>query len=220
MTDFYDVMTLRRSNYSLDDRVELSEPQIMELINHAVKQCPSAFNSQSARVIVLFNEHQQKFWNLTLKELEKVTPKDKFANTEKKSPLLLPHAVQYCFLRMRMSSKGCKTIFRCIKTNFRFGLNRETPFCNMPFGACWLTTASGLPCNTTRRWLTALFTRNGKRRKTGNLLRRCRSGALPANPGRKIISRWKHGLKFFHNCTMKTKKNGELRLSVFYSFPH
>ena len=42
MTDFYDVMTLRRSNYSLDDRVELSEPQIMELINHAVKQCPSA----------------------------------------------------------------------------------------------------------------------------------------------------------------------------------
>lgn len=84
MTDFYDVMTLRRSNYSLDDRVELSEPQIMELINHAVKQCPSAFNSQSARVIVLFNEHQQKFWQLTLKELEKVTPKDKFANTEKK----------------------------------------------------------------------------------------------------------------------------------------
>lgn len=118
MTDFYDVMTLRRSNYSLDDRVELSEPQIMELINHAVKQCPSAFNSQSARVIVLFNEHQQKFWNLTLKELEKVTPKDKFANTEKKIASFTAARGTILFFEDEDVIKGLQNNFPLYKDKF------------------------------------------------------------------------------------------------------
>ena len=118
MTDFYDVMTLRRSNYSLDDRVELSEPQIMELINHAVKQCPSAFNSQSARVIVLFNEHQQKFWNLTLKELEKVTPKDKFANTKKKIASFAAARGTILFFEDEDVIKGLQNNFPLYKDKF------------------------------------------------------------------------------------------------------
>ena len=118
MTDFYDVMTLRRSNYSLDDRVELSEPQIMELINHAVKQCPSAFNSQSARVIVLFNEHQQKFWNLTLKELEKVTPKDKLANTEKKIASFAAARGTILFFEDEDVIKGLQNNFPLYKDKF------------------------------------------------------------------------------------------------------
>ena len=118
MTDFYDVMTLRRSNYSLDDRVELSEPQIMELINHAVKQCPSAFNSQSARVIVLFNEHQQKFWNLTLKELEKVTPKDKLANTEIKIASFAAARGTILFFEDEDVIKGLQNNFPLYKDKF------------------------------------------------------------------------------------------------------
>ncbi len=84
MSDLFDAIVRRRSIYSLDDKVELSEPQIMELINHAVKHCPSAFNSQTARISVLFNIHHHAFWELTLKELQKVTPKERFPATKQK----------------------------------------------------------------------------------------------------------------------------------------
>lgn len=83
-SSFYEILVKRRSNYSLDSKLELAEPAIIELINHAVKHSPSAFNSQSARVLILFNQHHQKFWDLTLEELKKVTPPAHFSNTTAK----------------------------------------------------------------------------------------------------------------------------------------
>lgn len=118
MSDFYDAMLKRRSVYGLDDKVELTEPQIAELINHAVKNCPTAFNSQSSRVLVLFNEHQKKFWHLTLNELKKITPAEKFSNTQKKIASFAAARGTILFFEDTSVITGLQKNFPLYKDNF------------------------------------------------------------------------------------------------------
>lgn len=54
------------------------------LKNDAVKYSPTAFNSQSARVVVLLGEQSDKLWNITKETLRKIVPEDRFASTEER----------------------------------------------------------------------------------------------------------------------------------------
>ncbi|CJI81704.1 nitroreductase family protein [Streptococcus pneumoniae] len=54
------------------------------MIYHAVKHTPSAFNSQSARVVVLLGEQHDKLWDITKETLRKIVPENSFAPTEEK----------------------------------------------------------------------------------------------------------------------------------------
>ena len=74
----------RRSIYSLSNKSLISDEEIVEIVNFAVKHVPSPFNSQSARVVVLFGENHTKLWNIVKKTLRKFTPAEKFPATEKK----------------------------------------------------------------------------------------------------------------------------------------
>ncbi len=71
----------RRSIYSLNSKINLSYQQITSLIELALKHAPTAFNSQSARLIVLYGKYYQKLWDITLRALSKVTPPEKFPQT-------------------------------------------------------------------------------------------------------------------------------------------
>lgn len=74
----------RRSIYNLGRRPVMNEDEIAELVRHCVKFSPSAFNSQPCRVVVLFGTDSHRLWELTLAELKKVTPPERFAATETK----------------------------------------------------------------------------------------------------------------------------------------
>jgi predicted oxidoreductase (fatty acid repression mutant protein) len=52
--DFYTAVADRRSIYGISKEAVVSNERIQEVVNYAVKHTPLAFNSQSARVIVLF----------------------------------------------------------------------------------------------------------------------------------------------------------------------
>lgn len=82
--DFYMALQERRSVYGLSKEKVSSDERIQEIIETAVKHTPSAFNSQSARVLVLLGEHQNKLWDITKESLRKIVPADKFAPTEEK----------------------------------------------------------------------------------------------------------------------------------------
>ena len=71
----------RRSIYDIGNRQILPQNEISSLIKHTLKFAPSAFNSQSARVVILFDKAYQKFWDITLTALSKVTPPEKMDNT-------------------------------------------------------------------------------------------------------------------------------------------
>ncbi len=74
----------RRSQYSLGKDVSLSKEEITALIKEAVKQAPSAFNSQSSRVVILFGAESDKVWNIAKDTLRKIVPEAAFASTEGK----------------------------------------------------------------------------------------------------------------------------------------
>ncbi|MCF9000154.1 nitroreductase family protein [Acinetobacter nectaris] len=81
---FIEQLANRRSIYALGKNVELSESEISELIQKAIQLSPSAFNSQSSRAVILFNEFHTQFWNIIYKALEKLVPEDKIISTLKR----------------------------------------------------------------------------------------------------------------------------------------
>jgi predicted oxidoreductase (fatty acid repression mutant protein) len=82
--DFYTSIQERRSIYGISKEVTVSDERIVEVIEHSVKHTPSAFNSQSARAVILFGKNHDKLWDLTKEELKKIVPEDQFAGTEEK----------------------------------------------------------------------------------------------------------------------------------------
>ena len=82
--NFYEAIENRRSIYGLGNHEAVSEEKIVSLVNHMVKYCPSAFNSQSGRVVVLFKKNHQRLWEIVKETLQKIVPADKFAATEEK----------------------------------------------------------------------------------------------------------------------------------------
>lgn len=81
---FEDFTEKRRSIYSLGQKQVLSEEKITELVEHAVKHCPSAFNSQSARVVILFGKNYQRFWEIVAETLKGIVSERSFEKTAKK----------------------------------------------------------------------------------------------------------------------------------------
>lgn len=67
----------RRSIYNLGNSWILPQKDITNLIQHTVKYAPTAFNSQSARIVILYGKAYQKFWDITLTALSKINPPEK-----------------------------------------------------------------------------------------------------------------------------------------------
>lgn len=82
--DFYTSLEERRSYYGIGKDTTVSAEKIQEVVEHAVKYTPSAFNSQSARVILLFGAQHDKLWDITKEALRKIVPADQFTSTEGK----------------------------------------------------------------------------------------------------------------------------------------
>lgn len=81
--EFYEAVKARRSIYRIGKERVISDEKLQEVIEYAVKHTPSAFNSQSARVLVLLDENHNKLWNEITKEtLRAIVPADQFEATE------------------------------------------------------------------------------------------------------------------------------------------
>ena len=81
---FADLLEKRRTIYGLGNQLPISESEIESVVKHALRHTPSAFNSQSARVVVLFGSAHDKLWQITMENLRKYVPTDGFAPTESK----------------------------------------------------------------------------------------------------------------------------------------
>jgi predicted oxidoreductase (fatty acid repression mutant protein) len=82
--DFYTAVADRRSFYDISKEKVTSDEVIKEVIEQAVKNTPSAFNSQSARVVLLLEKHHDRLWDITKEVLKKIVPVDQFESTEDK----------------------------------------------------------------------------------------------------------------------------------------
>lgn len=69
-TQLLDLQKQRRSIYALGRNVNQTPEELTEFIENTIKEAPSAFNSQSTRAVVLFNDYQDKIWDMVLDNLK------------------------------------------------------------------------------------------------------------------------------------------------------
>lgn len=74
----------RRSYYAIGHQSPISDQEIEEILDLALLHIPSAFNSQSSRLVLLLGEHHKKCWNIVLESLQCVVPEAAFATTRDK----------------------------------------------------------------------------------------------------------------------------------------
>lgn len=82
--NFKEAIEHRRSYYSLCNKSTLSDKELKELIDLAVLNVPSPFNSQSARIVLLLGENHLKLWDITKAILKKKVSAEAFPATESK----------------------------------------------------------------------------------------------------------------------------------------
>ena len=81
---FLDQIKQRRTIYAIGKNVSKEQSAIEQIIQDAVRHSPSAFNSQTSRVVTLYGASHTKFWNMVREALRKIVPAEAFANTDAK----------------------------------------------------------------------------------------------------------------------------------------
>ncbi|WP_353141505.1 nitroreductase family protein [Acinetobacter pragensis] len=81
---FLDQIKQRRTIYAIGKNIAQEQSAIEQIIQDAVRHSPSAFNSQTSRVVTLYGASHTKFWNIVREALRKVVPAEAFANTDAK----------------------------------------------------------------------------------------------------------------------------------------
>jgi predicted oxidoreductase (fatty acid repression mutant protein) len=116
--NFYDAVADRRSFYGINKEAVISDERIKEVIEHAVKHTPSAFNSQSTRVILLLDKQHDKLWDITREALRKIVPADKFSSTEEKINSFGNGYATILFFEDSSTIKSLQEEFPLYKDNF------------------------------------------------------------------------------------------------------
>lgn len=84
-SEFNNLLAKRRSIYALGDKVKESPEEIYALIKEAVRNSPTAFNSQTVRTVVLFGKASDKVWDTVENRLKSEVPNEEaFVKTKEK----------------------------------------------------------------------------------------------------------------------------------------
>ena len=81
---FEQALANRRSYYLIENESPVPDEEIVRIIHEAIKHVPSAYNSQTTRIVLLLKDEHKKLWNIVKKVLKKMLPEEVFANSEKK----------------------------------------------------------------------------------------------------------------------------------------
>ncbi|KAI1746242.1 Nitroreductase-like protein [Xylaria scruposa] len=75
----------RRSFYQLNKELPVPKDKITSIVQEALIQVPSSFNSQSNRVLVLYGAEHDKLWDITSEILKPLVPADSWDATAKRN---------------------------------------------------------------------------------------------------------------------------------------
>ncbi|WP_439271315.1 nitroreductase family protein [Pseudochrobactrum sp. HB0163] len=108
----------RRTQYALGKDLPISKDATIRLIEEAVRQAPSSFNSQSSRIVILFGAESEKLWNITRETLRKIVPADAFAPTDAKMNSFAAGAGTVLFFEDQETIKDLQQKFPLYADNF------------------------------------------------------------------------------------------------------
>lgn len=115
---FYEAIKTRRSHYAISNEEILTDEQLEKIIKHSVKHTPSAFNSQTARVVLLLKEEHNKLWEITKEALRRVVPEGEFKPTEDKINAFKAGSGTVLFFEESQIVKDLQKRFALYKDNF------------------------------------------------------------------------------------------------------
>ena len=81
---FEEALEHRRSYYSIGSSSPVSDEELIRVVRQAVKHVPSAFNSQSTRIVLLLGDEHKKLWDIVKDTLKARIPAEAFVKTEAK----------------------------------------------------------------------------------------------------------------------------------------
>ena len=100
---FSEAIESRRTIYNLEKSISISDEELEKIISHAVKHVPSAFNSQSTRIVLLLNDKNEKFWETTKSILKETMGQDRdFEPTRQKLIILNIHMAQFFIMKIKV----------------------------------------------------------------------------------------------------------------------
>lgn len=81
---FLEAVSQRRSYYNISDESPVSDERIEEIVETTILHTPTAFNSQSGRIVLLLKNEHDKLWDITMEALRAIVNPDDFQPTEDK----------------------------------------------------------------------------------------------------------------------------------------
>ena len=81
---FEDAIANRRSYYQINSHTPVPDDEIIRILHEVVKHVPSAFNSQTTRLVLLLGKDHLKLWEIVKGTLEKIIPEDAFIRSKAK----------------------------------------------------------------------------------------------------------------------------------------
>ncbi|WP_219834221.1 nitroreductase family protein [Paenibacillus sp. R14(2021)] len=123
---FLEAVKARRTFYGLSKEIVVSVDRVKEIVGEAVNHTPSAFNSQSSRVVVLFGEQSDKLWNITKETLRKIVPAENFAATEERINGFANGYGTILFFEDQTVVKGLQEKFASYADNFPIWSNQSS----------------------------------------------------------------------------------------------
>ena len=84
MSELIPAIKQRRSVYALGKNPKVSQEEIVRTIEEVFAYMPSAYNSQSARIVVLFGDQHDLLWEIVMSTLRQRVAPEKFGRTEAK----------------------------------------------------------------------------------------------------------------------------------------
>lgn len=115
---FIDQIEKRRTIYAIGNQLNASNQAIEDTVKQAIRLSPSAFNSQSSRAVILFDQSHQKFWNIVLETLRKIVPADAFEATAGKIASFAAGKGTVLFYEDQGVVKGLQEQFAAYADNF------------------------------------------------------------------------------------------------------
>lgn len=115
---FMDKLVQRRTIYNIGKNVKDPAQELDQVIRSAVRLSPSAFNSQSSRVVNLFGKAHQDFWNIVKETLRQMIPADSFQATNDKIDSFAAGFGTALFFEDQDVVKGLQEQFAAYADNF------------------------------------------------------------------------------------------------------
>lgn len=129
---FVEALKNRRTIYAINRNTEVANDEIIALIKEAVRQSPSAFNSQTSRAVILLDDEVSSFWNeLVATDLEATmkeqgVPAEAIAATKEKLAGFGQAKGTILFFEDQDVVKGLQENFPLYAENFPFWSEQST----------------------------------------------------------------------------------------------